>query len=62
MGVLNEFQVKLGEVSLDVDALLLVILVLIDQHEVRVDLKAAIFSDDDTDCVQLASLWIFLGH
>ena len=56
MGVLNEFQVKLGEVCLDVDALLLVILVLIDQHEVRVDLKAAIFAEDYTDLVLFPGL------
>mgnify|MGYP000883401737 CR=1 FL=1 len=56
MRVFNELEVELIEVCRDIDTLKLMVVVLIDEDEVRVDFKAPILSQDDTDLVPRAAL------
>ena len=56
--LLDELEVELIEVRLDVHALQLRVDVLVHQHEVTVDLKSTVFSQNDADLVVLA---VFAG-
>ena len=60
--IFHKFQVKLVEISLNIYALARVIVVLIDQHEVWVNLKTAIFSENEADLVMISSCRINFGN
>ena len=61
MRVHAEIQVELIEVSFDVYALQGRVRVLVHQHEVRVDFKAAVYSEGQTDLVAFLRTWVNLG-
>ena len=52
--IFDEPQVKLLEASFNIDALESLVVPVIDEHEVRVDLPAAVLANNDSDIVALA--------
>ena len=60
MRVLDKLQEELVEICFNVDTLEFWINILIDEHEVRVHLKSTIFSQNYTNLVPLARLFISL--
>ena len=61
VAIFDKPDIELVEVGLYVNALQLRIHVLIDEHEVRVDFKAAVFTHSDTNLIFLA-FWVSFGH
>ena len=62
VGVRDHLEVELVEIGLNIHALQLGVHVLVDQHEVRVDLETAGLAHDEADMVALLRLRIKLRH
>ena len=52
--ILDKFKVELVEVCLDVNTLKLRVDILVDQHEVTVDFKSTVLTQDDPNAIVLA--------
>ena len=61
VGIFDELEEELIEVSLDVHTLQLWIDVLVDEHEVGVDLKAAILTQHNAN-LELLSILVLLSN
>ena len=54
VSILDELQVELVEVCGNINALKLMVVVLVDEKEIRVDFEPAVFSQDDRHLILLA--------
>ena len=61
MRFVHKLEVELVEICCDVDTLQLVIVVLVDEDEVRVDLKATVFTKHHANLVLLLTLVMYLA-
>ena len=61
MRILDHLEEELIEISLNVHTLQLRIDVLVDEHEVRVDFEAAIFTQDNAN-LELFTIFVLLGN
>lgn len=61
IGVLDKFQEETIKVSFNIYTLMLIVVVLVDEHEIRVDFKSTTGAHHDANLVILTGARVFLG-